>query len=327
MSVSFVCVVESGWLESQTVRLIESLRRHGGSFANAPMYVVTPRFGPPLRRSTREKFEQHVVRYIRASAPQRYDWFKFINKPRAIAMAEEHVTTDVVCWLDSDLLILSSPDAIELTSEDFAACASDKEMGSSGPGDLYEPLWLELCKAAGVSINDLPWLTTENDHQRIRAYWNGGFFAYRRATGFGQEYLRTCHALLDAKVISGAPGYSTGINEMSAIGLAVTKLKMRWRTLPFFYNYPVGPKVPKEWYTPERAAQVKVMHYHDAMWPWYWPTFIERLKVSHAETAAWLTPLGAMKVESPFPSRLLGRALKEIRNQREKTYRAGCRMV
>ena len=29
-SVSFVCVVESGWLDSQTVRLIESLRRHGG---------------------------------------------------------------------------------------------------------------------------------------------------------------------------------------------------------------------------------------------------------------------------------------------------------
>jgi hypothetical protein len=326
-SVSFVCVVESGWLESQAVRLVESLRRHGGKYANAPIYAVTPRFGPPLRRATRDKFEQHVVRYLRSSRPRPYDWFKFINKPRAIAMAEKHATTDVICWLDSDLLILSSPDALELTNEDFAACASDKEMGSSGPGDAFEPLWIELCKTAGVPINTLPWLTTENDHKRIRAYWNGGLFAFRRATGFGSEYLRVCHALLDAKVVSAAPGYSTGINEMSALGLAMARLKLRWRALPFFYNYPVGPKVPREWYTPDRAKQVKIMHYHDAMWPWYWSTFIERLTASHPQAAAWLAPLGAIKVESPIPSRLLGRALKEIRNRREAMYRAGCRSV
>lgn len=326
-SVSFVCVVESGWLEAQTVRLVESLRRHGGGFANAPIFAVTPRFGPPLRRVTRDVFEQHAVRRLRSSAPSPYDWFKFINKPRAVAMAEEQATTEVICWLDSDILILSPPDALALTNEDFAACASDKEMGTSGPGDVFEPLWLELCKAAGVTIDALAWLTTENDHKRIRAYWNGGLFAYRRATGFGREYLRTCHALLDAKVVSAAPGYSTGINEVSALGLTATKLKLRWRALPYSYNYPVGPKVPPEWYTPERAKEVKVMHYHDAMWPWYWPTFIERLSASHPDTAAWVRPLGAMKVEASLPNRLLGRALREIRDRREAAYRAACRTV
>jgi len=326
-SVSFVCVVESGWLESQTVRLIESLRRHGGRFANAPIYAVTPRFGPPLRRATHDTFERHVVRRLRSSMPSSYEWFTAIAKPRALAMAEEQATTEVMCWLDSGLLILSSPDALQLTNEDFAACASDKEMGTSGPGDVLEPLWLELCKAAGVSIDALPWLTTENDHKRIRAYWSGGFFAYRRATGFGREYLRTCHALLDAKVVSAAPGYSTGINEISALGLTAARLKLRWRALPNFYNYPFGPKVPPEWYTPERAKEVKVMRYHDAMQPWYWPTFIERLSASHPDAAAWIRPLGAMTVETSLPNRLLGRALQELRNRREAAYRATCRTV
>ena len=50
--ITFVCCVESGSLESQTIRMVESLRRYGGKFANAPVIAVTPRFGAPLSKAT-----------------------------------------------------------------------------------------------------------------------------------------------------------------------------------------------------------------------------------------------------------------------------------
>ena len=46
--ICFVACVESGQLEAQTVRLAESIRRFGGSFADSEILAVTARFGPPL---------------------------------------------------------------------------------------------------------------------------------------------------------------------------------------------------------------------------------------------------------------------------------------
>lgn len=49
--ITFVCCVESGLLENQTVRMIESLRRWGGRLRESPIFAVTPRIGSPLSYS------------------------------------------------------------------------------------------------------------------------------------------------------------------------------------------------------------------------------------------------------------------------------------
>jgi hypothetical protein len=60
----FVCCVESGALEGQTVRMVESLRRWGGQFANAPLVAVSPRLSSPLSRETHRAFERLQVEYF-----------------------------------------------------------------------------------------------------------------------------------------------------------------------------------------------------------------------------------------------------------------------
>jgi hypothetical protein len=326
-SVTFVCCVESGSLEALTVRLVESLRRFGGRFAQAPFYAVTPRFGPPLARETHACFARNQVHYVRRNFPSRYGWFKFLNKPLAVNFVEQQAQTDVICWLDSDLLFLSEPDALDMTDVDFVATASDKEMGSSGPGDPYEPLWVELCRAVGLQVDDLPWFETTVDQQRIRAYWNGGFFAYRRSYRMGREYLTTCERLLDARLRTDAGKFSTGINEMSALGLAMVKLKMRYRALPFPYNFPLGVRTPPAWYSLDRLKQVKILHYHDSMWPPFWPTLLARLKESHPPVAAWLEAQGPMANTAALPARVLTRGLNHLRNRRETAYKSECRVL
>jgi hypothetical protein len=319
--------VESGFLEAQTMRLVESVRRHAGAWARSKMYAVTPRPGPPLARATRRHFERHDVRYIDARLPGALDWFRFRNKPKALARAEEDADTEVMCWLDSDLLFLGEPEGLEMDGVDFVACASDKEMGTSGPSDPYEPFWAAMCEALGFALDELPWITTEMERTRIRLYWNSGFFAYRRGTGFAEEYLRQTDALLASRVVTDAPHFALGIDEMAALGFAMVKLGLAYRSLPYTHNYPWGSRTPREWYADETLRKVRILHYHDAMWPPMWPDFIARVRAAHPDVAEWLAPLGPMKNEAPLLHRGLARGLRALRDTQERRHWAACRTV
>lgn len=326
--IAFVCCVESGFLEPQTVRMVESLRRFGGSMARAPLYAVTPRLGPPLSRATREAFDRLEVEYVFEPQKNRYSWFKFLNKPLAVVVAEQRSNAKSVCWLDSDLILLQEPELLRLSDdEDFAACASDKEMGTEGPGDTFEELWRANCRALGMDIDALPWVVTRREGARIRVYWNGGIFVYRRSTRFGEKYLKSCMDLMDARHVSRAPGYAIGINEMSAIGLAMHRYNLRYRELPITHNYSMNSRSHTKWYKEEDLREARILHYHDSMWPWFWDKFLECLAATHPDVERWLRPLGPMRNEAPLPSRLVGKVLRKVRDVQEKSYVKSCAVI
>ena len=91
---SFVCCVESGALENYTLRMIESLRKWGGKFRNAPIYAVTPRFGPPLSQNTKKAFTRLNVNHIRCNPQTNYSWLGFLNKPLALVAVETTIFAD-----------------------------------------------------------------------------------------------------------------------------------------------------------------------------------------------------------------------------------------
>jgi hypothetical protein len=217
--------------------MIESLRKFGGALADSQIVAVSPRFGSPLHRNTLAAFDSMGVNYLRFwRTNHRYSWFKFLNKPLSLLMAQDIVKSPVICWLDSDIIVVAEPTELMLRNdEDIVACPSDiKEMGSTGPGDPFEPIWQVILRANGLSANSFPWTRTCQERFRIRLYWNGGVFAFRTSSGFAQEYFDTTVRSLDARTISRARGYSLGLNEMSAIGFAALRLRLRWRELPFY---------------------------------------------------------------------------------------------
>jgi len=327
--ITFVCCVDSGWLEAQTVRMIESLRRWGGRFANAPIVAVTARFGFPLSQKTRQIFEKYDVEYVHFWAKHEYTWLPFVNKPNALIAVEERSTTEFIGWLDSDLLFLGEPDQLILNEgEDFVACAADKNVGTSGPGDPFDPYWREIGKVVGIDIDDLPWVTAEMEEKLIRLYWNSGIFVYRRGTDFGRHYLETCLRMTDACLIPNTPGYfSIGMNEQIGLGFAMFKEKLRWRALPFSHNFTMNSRTHERWYKEEQLKEAKVTQYHDCMWPDFWPTFIQCLQNTHPDVADWLSSLGPMQNEAPFQWRATSRVVEHFRSQREAAYRKLCRAV
>jgi hypothetical protein len=325
-SITFVCCVESGSLESQTLRMIESLRRWGGRLANAPILAVTPRLGPPLSRKTHQAFERLQVEYLHFSTKNQYSWFKYLNKPYALVAAEERSTTESIGWLDSDLLFVDEPVRLMLNEgEHFVACAPDKNIGTSGSEDPFEPYWQEICHLVGLDIEDLPWITTEMEGHRIRLYWNSGIFVYRRATGFTSEYLQTCIHLLNARLAN----HNSGIffTDQVALGLTMVKGGLSWRALPYSHNYTMSRLLHDEWYKEEQLKEAKILHYHDFMWPPYWPEFIRCLGNTHPAVADWLSSCEPMKNEAPLQWRVMSQVLKHFRSRKESAYKKLCRVI
>ncbi|MBW4516565.1 MAG: hypothetical protein KME11_15250 [Timaviella obliquedivisa GSE-PSE-MK23-08B] len=329
--ITFVCCVESGPLEVQTVRMIESLRRWGGKFANAPMIAVTPRFGPPLTHATQAAFDRLQVQHLRFQSHNQYIWFNFINKPSALLAAEQHSTTEAICWLDSDLLIVGEPSELILQpGEDFLACASDKNIGTAGADDPFDRFWQEIGRSVGINVDDLPWVTTEQEHQKIRLYWNGGILVYRRSTGYAKDYLHMCEQMLDAQMIdhnSAEIGTGAFAHEQIAVGLSMFRMGLSWRALPYSHDYIMSSRSHQECYQEELLRSAKIIHYHDSMWHWFWAEFIQCLKNTHPEVADWLAPLGSLTHPAPWHYRVMGKALKTKRKRQEAAYVEACRVV
>ena len=327
--IAFVCCVESGSLEDPTIRMIKSLRRFGGAMAQSQVVAVTPRGGPNLQRTTRIALDRLNVDYLRPDRPKhRYSWFKFLNKPLALLIAQDVVKSLTICWIDRDIIVVAEPIQLMLhDNEDIVACPAEQEMGSTGPGDKFEGLWQAILRANGLSIEEFPWTTTCHGGVRIRLYWNGGIFVFRVSSGFAEQYFDATVRSLDARTISRRKDFSPGINEMSAIGIAAVKLGLRRRELPLAYNYTMGSYLQKDWYDNERLAAASIIHYHDSMWPHYWLEFMAQMRLAQPNAAEWLSQFGPLRnVASPM-KRVVNRALRIQRDEREHKFRNECYFV
>ena len=320
-SICFVACVESGLLESQTVRFAESLRRFGGRLAGSEILAVTPRYGPPLSATTRRRFRELGVRHVRLRSHPRYAWYHYLNTPIALAAAEELTDASIICWADSDLLIMDEPGQLLLGEDlDFVAGTIDSGVvGSTGPGAEHEDAWLRLLELLDIDPDTLPYVESQMDHLRLRLYFQAGIFAYRNGIGFSQYYLDMCTSVLDRHF--GFSHRAENYLDQVCLGLAAHKAGLRWRQLDLTHNFPMASFLP-QFESPERLAEAKVLHYHDAMEPHFWDTCVERVAAGHPEVAAWLRERPPLTDPAPAPWRLVRQALRIARAVPRKRYRA-----
>jgi hypothetical protein len=326
LPITFATCVESGPLETQVLRMVESLRRFGGAYADCPVWAIKPRFGPPVSRQTRTEFDRLRVEYRQTTRSDPYPWYSFLNKTRAMCLAEDEAPTEFVGWLDADLLVTGEPtDLLPGPGEDIAACSPDNCGGTTGRGDKCEPFWREACATVGLDVEQLPWVTTEREGDRIRLYWNGGVCVFRRSAGFAADYARCTRRLLDANLASAVTGIF--FLEQVSLGLAAVRLNLRRRQLPHTHNYEMGSSIHARWYREERLRAARIVHYHDCLWPSFWPTFLDCLKATHPAVAAWLGPLGPLRNEAPLAYRAAAKFLRNRRGRGEEQFKAACRLV
>ena len=325
-TLSFVCCVEAGLLETQTVRMIQSLRRWGGCHADARVFAVKARRGVALRPATRAAFDDLQVDLVELNDPHEFSWFKFFNKPQAVAAAAERTDTAQLAWLDSDILIVREPSALVLADGiDAMGCPSDREMATSGPGDPYYGLWQANCAALGLNVDELPIVETYEEHEAIRMYWNGGVFSFRVGSAMSGSYRQTCLDLLAARNVSMAEPHAIGIAEQSAVALGAVRAGLPIAQLPYSHNYIMSPLSHDRWYDEQRLRDAHVVHYHGAMYdPDYFPTFVECLRRTHPDVGEWIAGLGLITMDMPILPRLANKALRMYRDRKQDKFVATC---
>jgi hypothetical protein len=283
---TFLMCVESGYIESQVPVAVEAIRRFGGRLAQAPVLLVTPRFGPSLTRATRRKLAELGATYVRRDLRNSWDWYVYMNKALAAALGEELATTDQILWLDTDCLVVSEPGPLMLRAgEDIACCSVDKNVGSSGPDDPYDAYWNEMAGHYGLSVDRLPWVETAHDRRRVRFRLHSGVYSFRRGCGIGRSFVDDMASMLSSRITFSRrlpyPGDDV------ALAFSIVRRDLKWRLLPMSCNYEMTPQ--SEIYRREDARAAHVLHFHhalgrpdEAVW------FLRELEALRPDVADWL---------------------------------------
>jgi hypothetical protein len=325
-STTFLFCIESGYFEAQTLLAVECLRQFGGRFANAPVMVVTPRLGPPLTPHTLSRLAELSTTYVRWTLRNRYNWYPYTNKALAALVAEELATTDQVIWLDSDVLVVAEPDRLELGPEEsFAICAFDKNIGSSGPGDRNEAYWKALADYYGISVEQLPWVETEFDRQRVRFRLSSGVYSFRRGVNLGEAFVRDVEGMFSSRI-----AYTRRVpfpGDDVALAFAVVRLGLPWRLLPRAYHTEIGPGA--RGYRREELSSAKILRYNHALASSEGClSTLKELEVGLPHVAAWLRlRIPLERRTGGLPHMLMRRALREWRHLRSARHEAACRIT
>jgi hypothetical protein len=213
--VEFALIAETGPLEAQALLLVESLRCYGGRHAEGKVTVASPRparrpSGRTIRALRRLDAEYLPLEIAGACPDYPTSW-----RVHSLAVLERRPGPAVLVQLDSDAVFLG--DVGELCAEAPASArpVDVKGMGSTGPGDDYEPYWVALCELAGVDVDALPFARATVDGARVRATHNGGFVAARRESGLFTLAEELFRRSVEANL---RPHGGRGLNVKSGVG-------------------------------------------------------------------------------------------------------------
>jgi hypothetical protein len=178
---TFLIVVEANRLEPQALLLCQSIRTFAGRYADCPIVAVSPRPGLAVGQETRARLAELGVRCVVQPMNTTGSPYGTVNRLVVGAWAERSLQSRRLVVLDTDTLVLGEP---SFDDADVGVRPVDmKGSASSGDDDPQDAYWQAMCGLAGISADQLPWLTTSIDRVPIRASYNGGFTIVRRDLG------------------------------------------------------------------------------------------------------------------------------------------------
>jgi hypothetical protein len=272
--VEFVLIAEAGILEAQALLLCESIRCFAGAYSRSPITVVSPRSARRPSSSTLRKLDRLQAEYLPIEIDSCCPEYGTSYRVHSAAHIERRSGPPVIVQLDSDTMFLAEPE-LSLTGSDAAARPVDvKGMCTIGPGDPFDNYWRELCALVGVDYEQVPIIETIIGGQAVRACYNGGFYAARRACGIFERTEDIFRRLVAAGLkpwTADGPTVRTGTGVLrgaataywgtsqAAFSLAAVAGCHLVRLLPDTYNIPLH--LIDHLTMPDPAPLVHV-HYH-----------------------------------------------------------------
>jgi len=186
---TIVTLAVPGDVALQTLLLAKSLRDFGGSIASEPIWAMVPDGGPRMKRFIADAFEDLDVRLVPFPIEPEVARIPFAVKAVAGSQAEQAVDTDLLIWLDPDVLVVGGgrefliPEGVTVgyrpVHHRLIGIDADR------PIDAF---WEAVLGACGASEDRLFRMYT-NTGERIKAYINAGVFVVRPEAGLLQKWL------------------------------------------------------------------------------------------------------------------------------------------
>ena len=319
---TFVTVVEpNNALEHQVLLMAESLRQWGGRLANAPILCFSPRFRPPLRRSTLKGFERLNITYKYKNVKHPYSWYSFTNKAMAMVAARDACDAKNLVWLDADVLVLDEPEEFLKDDAEFAACLTRGDLATTGPSHPCDEYWKAICNLYGLDIDKLPWVMAQG--KRVRYCIQAGIFRMRRESAIVDHYLGNLEKLMNSKLVASNDIF---YNETVALTLAPFTSKATWSELPRSHNFVVSSSSDDGEIAGMETA--RVLHYHDAMLPTHWNVLRSFFHRRRPDRLEWLEQKGPISPSSALPlQHLMRRFLHLVRQRKKNQFLETCQSI
>jgi hypothetical protein len=235
---AFICCIQPGFLEEQTILLAQSIRLFGGKLRDCPIYAISP-IGEPLSTTTTRVLESLRVKIDTILLNTQMQSFAYANKAYALEHAEATYGHSINIFLDSDTLFIDEPIAFQLSQDiDFLARPVDLRGICSSPNDnLFHQYWKDCCEISAINLDDLPIIRTTVDRVDIHSNWNGGLLVTRGGTGIGTRWREILEELW-ANQVCARPLDFWGSGQVS-FTLATASLHLKGAILPNGYNIPI----------------------------------------------------------------------------------------
>ena len=164
-NLAFIACVERGRLEDQTILLCRSIRRFGGVYRDAPIYLFQPH--PGMDVSERTLAVLCELGAVHISEPLNLDFSDegTLNKIFVCAYAERVLDESTLVFLDSDTVLIGEPADLALPPGIDIAIrpAHSTRLNSRGPTDPIDAYWQRVFQDR--ALRDVPFVETELGRQ------------------------------------------------------------------------------------------------------------------------------------------------------------------
>ncbi len=229
---------------TRVCRLIRSLRKYGGRFADLPVKVCIPHH----RRNELNlgKVVDAATTIIAVETPEDLQWLFYAGKPFAAARMEELAADyEVIAWLDNDTIFLDEPVEFDLV---VGIDLAYRPVMHNRAGSLWSappsPYWERILHLEGLTDDQLFPMTSQADEQVIRPFFQAGVLIARISAGImhrwqaGMEMLGRDSEL--AELCRSSRNHWVFLHQAALVGAVMHTLNpMRLRELPDSYNYPL----------------------------------------------------------------------------------------
>lgn len=237
-----------------------SLRAFGGSLRHSPVHTIAPRAGKDLSAQMRAKLREAGVHHEHRVLNSRFDHYPIANKVFVSAWVEETCESDVLVFVDSDVLVVSEPGLLTLADgSDVAVRPVDvRGAGVRDERDVEYAYWKRLYEM--VDVFPASRVETFLDRERILPYWNAGLVAARRDLGLFASWKRTFEQSLARGIV---PAGGLTFVDQTTLAATIVSRGLSVLAVPNAYSYPIHVQERiRASDRIERLEDLVTVHYH-----------------------------------------------------------------